>query len=171
MRRLCSVLALVLFASTLQAEVRFPSVIGDNMVLQRGEAVPLWGWDDAGAKVTVTVGSTTVGTTAGAEGAWAVYLPAMKAGGPHEIVVTGTSTVTIKNVLIGEVWFCSGQSNMEWRVQQSNNPAEEIAAAKYPRIRHIKFPHRPAADPQVNIPSDGWKVCSPVSQASVVHCQ
>ena len=90
MRRLLSVLALVLFASTVQAEVRFPSVIGDNMVLQRGEAVPLWGWDDAGTKVTVTMGDVTTSTTAGAEGAWAVYLPAMKAGGPHEIVVTGT---------------------------------------------------------------------------------
>ena len=94
MRRLLSVLVLVLFASIGQAEVRFPSVIGDNMVLQRGEAVPLWGWDDAGAKVTVTIGDTTTSTTAGAEGAWAVYLPAMKAGGPHEIVVTGTSAVT-----------------------------------------------------------------------------
>jgi len=78
-------------------------------------------------------------------------------------VVTGTSTVTIKNVLVGEVWFCSGQSNMEWRVRQSNNPKEEMAAANHPRIRHIKFPHRPAADPQVNIPSDGWKVCSPAT--------
>ena len=163
MRRLLSVLLLVLFASTVQAEVRFPSVIGDNMVLQRGEAVPLWGWDDAGTKVTVTMGDVTTSTTAGAEGAWAVYLPAMKAGGPHEIVVAGTSTVTIKNVLVGEVWFCSGQSNMEWRVRQSNNPKEEIAAANHPRIRHIKFPHRPAADPQVNIPSDGWKVCSPAT--------
>ena len=163
MRRLLSVLLLVLFASTVQAEVRFPSVIGDNMVLQRGEAVPLWGWDDAGANVTVTMGDVTTSTTAGAEGAWAVYLPAMKAGGPHEIVVAGTSTVTIKNVLVGEVWFCSGQSNMEWRVRQSNNPKEEIAAANHPRIRHIKFPHRPAADPQVNIPSDGWKVCSPAT--------
>ena len=163
MRRLLSILVLVLFASTVQAEVRFPSVIGDNMVLQRGEAVPLWGWDDAGTKVTVTMGDVTTSTTAGAEGAWAVYLPAMKAGGPHEIVVAGTSTVTIKNVLVGEVWFCSGQSNMEWRVRQSNNPKEEIAAANHPRIRHIKFPHRPAADPQVNIPSDGWKVCSPAT--------
>ena len=77
--------------------------------------------------------------------------------------MAGTSTVTIKNVLVGEVWFCSGQSNMEWRVRQSNNPKEEIAAANHPRIRHIKFPHRPAADPQVNIPSDGWKVCSPAT--------
>jgi sialate O-acetylesterase len=161
MRCLLAALTLALLAPSLQAEIRFPSVIGDNMVLQRGEPVPVWGWDTAGTKVSVTIGVTTVTATAGADGRWTAYLPTMKAGGPHEITVKGTSEATIKNVLVGEVWFCSGQSNMEWRVKQSNNADEEIAAAKHPRIRHIKFPHRPADNPQSDIPSDGWKVCSP----------
>ena len=161
MRCLLAALTLALLAPSLQAEIRFPSVIGDNMVLQRGEPVPVWGWDTAGTKVSVTIGETTVTATAGADGRWTAYLPTMKAGGPHEITVKGTSEATIKNVLVGEVWFCSGQSNMEWRVKQSNNADEEIAAAKHPRIRHIKFPHRPADNPQSDIPSDGWKVCSP----------
>jgi len=161
MRCLLAALTLALLGPTLQAEIRFPSVIGDNMVLQRGEPVPVWGWDTAGTKVSVTIGETTVTATAGADGRWTAYLPTMKAGGPHEITVKGTSEASIKNVLVGEVWFCSGQSNMEWRVKQSNNPDKEIAAAKHPRIRHIKFPHRPADNPQSDIPSDGWKVCSP----------
>jgi len=160
-RLLTAVVVLVLTAPILQAEVRFPSVIGDNMVLQRGEPVPVWGWDAAGTKVSVAIGDAAVTATAGADGRWTAYLPAMKAGGPHDITVKGTSEATIKNVLVGEVWFCSGQSNMEWRVRQSDNPEEEIAAAKYPQIRHIKFPHRPADNPQADIPSDGWKICSP----------
>ena len=161
MRRLFATLLLVAFVPAIQAEVRFPSVIGDNMVLQRGEPVPVWGWDTTGTKVTVSLGDATVTATAGADGRWTAYLPSMKAGGPHEITVKGTSEATIKNVLVGEVWFCSGQSNMEWRVRQSNNAEEEIANAKHPTIRHIKFPHRPADNPQADIPSDGWKVCGP----------
>jgi sialate O-acetylesterase len=167
MRCLLAALTLALLAPSLQAEIRFPSVIGDNMVLQRGEPVPVWGWDTAGTKVSVTIGETTVTATAGADGRWTAYLPTMKAGGPHEITVKGTSEATIKNVLVGEVWFCSGQSNMEWRVKQSNNADEEIAAAKHPRIRHIKFPHRPADNPQSDIPSDGWKVCAKTGR----HCR
>ncbi len=161
MHKLLATLILVLVAPSLEAEVRLPSVIGDNMVLQRGEPVPVWGWDTAGTKVTVTIGETVATATAGADGRWTVYLPTMKAGGPHEITVKGTSEATIKNVLVGEVWFCSGQSNMEWRVKQSNDAEKEIAAAKYPRIRHIKFPHRPADNPQSDIPSSGWQLCSP----------
>ena len=161
MRRLFATLLLVAFVPAIQAEVRFPSVIGDNMVLQRGEPVPVWGWDAAGTKVTVSLGDATVTATAGADGRWTAYLPSMKAGGPHEISVKATSEATIKNVLVGEVWFCSGQSNMEWRVRQSKNAEEEIANAKHPAIRHIKFPHRPADNPQADIPSDGWKVCGP----------
>ena len=162
-RILLSTVSLLLFvlAARLPAEVRFPSVIGDNMVLQRGEPVPVWGWDTPGTVVSVSLGDHTARATAGEDGRWTAYLPAQKAGGPHEIGVKGTSEVTIKNVLVGEVWFCSGQSNMEWRVRQSKDAEKEIAAAKHPRIRHIKFPHRPADNPQSNIASDGWKVCSP----------
>ncbi len=161
MRRLLLLITLAVIPQEARAEVRFPSVIGDNMVLQRGEPVPVWGWDAPGTVVSVAIGDATATATAGADGRWTVYLPTMKAGGPHEITVKGTSEATIKNVLVGEVWFCSGQSNMEWRVRQSKDPDKEIAAAKHPRIRHIKFPHRPADNPQADIPSDGWKVCSP----------
>lgn len=158
---LLSAIVLVTITSSLPAAIRLPSVIGNNMVLQRGEPVPVWGWETPGTKVKVTLGNHGGTATAGADGRWQVYLPTLKAGGPHDLVIAGTDSVTVKNVLVGEVWFCSGQSNMEWRVRQSNNPGEELAAAKHPLIRHIKFPHRPADNPQADIPSGGWKVCSP----------
>jgi sialate O-acetylesterase len=85
----------------------------------------------------------------------------MTAGGPHTMTVVGTTRVTVANILVGDVWLCSGQSNMEWSVGNSNNSQEELAAADHPRIRHIKIPHVPAETPQADVASGGWQVCSP----------
>lgn len=144
-----------------EAEIRLPSIFGDNMVVQREKPLPVWGWDDPGTEVTVVLDDAKATTTADDEGRWLVTLPARQAGGPVSVTVKGTDSVTLKNVLIGEVWLCSGQSNMEWRVSLSNNAKEEIAAADHPRLRHIKIPHVPAADPQQDVPSEGWEVCRP----------
>lgn len=158
------VTAVLTFASGMaSAAVKLPAIIGNNMVLQRGEPVPLWGWDDAGTLVTVTLGDAKVTATAGADGKWMVKLPAMKAGGPHTVTITGTDTVKLEDVLVGEVWFCSGQSNMEWSVKASANAEQEIAAANYPKIRHIKIPHVPAETPQTEVKSDGWKATTPLT--------
>ena len=158
--------AAMLLSAPVSAEIKLPSIIGDHMVLQRDRAVPVWGWDDAGAEVTVTMGQATATATADSDGRWVVELPAMAAGGPHTMKIQGTNTVTLENILVGEVWVCSGQSNMEWTVQRSANPEAEIAAANHPRIRHIKIPHVPMDTPQDNVPSDGWKVCSPETVAN-----
>lgn len=154
-----------LASSSLWAAIKLPSVIGNNMVLQRDRAVPIWGRDDPGTKVTVTLGDAKATTEADAGGKWAVELPAMKAGGPLTMTIEGTDKVTVEDILVGEVWLCSGQSNMEWAVASSNNPKEEIAAADHPRIRHIKIPHVPADTPQDNVASSGWQVCSPETVA------
>ena len=98
---LLAAVVLVTPASPLMAAVRLPSVIGDNMVLQRGEPVPVWGWETPGTKVKVTLGDHSGSATAGADGRWQAYLPSLKAGGPHDLVVAGTNSVTIKNVLVG----------------------------------------------------------------------
>ena len=124
-----------MIATAAWADVRLPKVIGSQMVLQREMAVPIWGWADPGEKVTVTLGDCKVETTACEKGKWSVKLAAMKAGGPHTITVAGKNTITLEDVLVGEVWVCSGQSNMQWSVQASDNAAEEIAAAKYPKMR------------------------------------
>jgi sialate O-acetylesterase len=157
--------AAMLTSSVLQAAVKLPAVIGSNMVLQRDQPVPLWGWDEKGTEVTVTIGESKASAKADADGKWMVRLPALKAGGPHTVTITGTDTVKLENVLVGEVWFCSGQSNMEWTVKASLNPQQEIAAGNHPKIRHIKIPHTPAETPQTDVKSDGWKVCSPETVA------
>jgi len=152
---------LTLATAVAPAAVKLPAMIGDNMVLQREQPLPLWGWDAPGAKVTVTLGDAKATATANDKGKWMVQLPAMKAGGPHTLCVQGSDTVTVKNILVGEVWICSGQSNMEWSVAGSANASEEIAAADHPRIRHIKIRQTPAATPQEDVPSSGWTVCTP----------
>ncbi len=158
--------AAVSLAASAQAAVKLPAIIGDNMVLQRDQPLPIWGWDDPGAKITVKLGSAEATATACEKGKWSVVLPAMPAGGPHTLSVMGTTTVEVKEVLVGEVWICSGQSNMEWPVAASNNPQDEIAAGDHPRIRHIKINHVPADKPQEEAPSGGWQVSSPQTVAN-----
>lgn len=154
---------LVFAGAPARAEVRLPSIFGDHMVLQRGQPLPVWGRDDPGAEVTVTLGEASASAKADADGRWAVELPARKAGGPHRMTIRGTSEVILEDVLVGEVWLCSGQSNMEWTVSGSKDAEAEIEGADHPRIRHIKIGHRPAASPEDDVPSSGWKVCSPAT--------
>ncbi len=149
-------------AAPAHADVSLPSVIGSHMVLQRNSECPIWGWADPGEAVTVQFGGQKHTTKADGSGNWMVRLNKMKASSePRKLTVRGKNTLELEDILVGEVWLCSGQSNMEWSVQASANPQEEIAAANHPRIRHIKIPHRPSIKPEQNVPSDGWKVCSP----------
>ena len=126
------------------AEVTLPNIFGDNMVLQRDMPIPIWGWATAGEEVTVTLQDTdyTVQTTADAKGNWQTKLPAMSAGGPYILHVAASNTLELTNVMFGEVWICSGQSNMEWPVRASKDSEAEIAAADYPLIRLFNIPHK-----------------------------
>ena len=126
------------------AEVALPNIFGDNMVLQRDMPIPIWGWAAAGEEVTVTLQDTeyTVQTTANAKGNWQTKLPAMSAGGPYILHVAASNTLELTNVMFGEVWICSGQSNMEWPVRASKDSEAEIAAADYPLIRLFNIPHK-----------------------------
>ena len=138
-----SLLVLLAKFSVVQAEVRLPAVLTDHMVVQREKPILVWGWDDARSEVVVSIGGHQAKAKTDANGRWQVALPPHKAGGPHSIKIKGTSELTLTDVLVGEVWLCSGQSNMEWTVNNSNNPKEEVAAANHPQIRHIKIPHVP----------------------------
>jgi sialate O-acetylesterase len=157
------VLAIVLaLAGVLSADVKLPAVISDNMVLQQGKAVPIWGWADAGEAVTVTAtwGNGKWEATADQDGKWMVKIDTGKAGGPFEMTVKGKNTLTVNNILVGEVWVCSGQSNMEWPVKQAKNSAEEIADANnYPQIRHFTVGRKVIYTPMYNC-SGKWVVCS-----------
>ena len=136
--------SLCLTQSTVFADVKLPHVIGSNMVLQRDIPVPIWGWADADEEITVMLGEHKVSTKADAKGNWQVKFPAMSAGGPHQMTVSGKNTIELTDVLVGEVWVCSGQSNMEWSVSRSNNGEAEIASANYPQIRLFHVPKKPS---------------------------
>jgi len=155
----------VVSAAAAAAELKLPAVIGDNMVLQRGRAVPIWGWTEPGQTVTVSAGGTTLTAKAGQDGRWQVVLPAMQLGGPMEIVVKDSSAShTIKNVLVGEVWVASGQSNMAWPVRRSENPDEEIAAAHWPKVRLFGVGRVVAETPQADC-TGRWNECRPETVA------
>ncbi|MCA9208238.1 MAG: 9-O-acetylesterase, partial [Planctomycetales bacterium] len=151
------------WATSALAETKLPAIINDHMVLQRDRPIVLWGWDDPGTEVTVSIGDSKASAKAGDDGRWQVELPKMAAGGPHKVMVKGSSERTLDDVLVGEVWLCSGQSNMEWTVAASDNPKEEIAAANHPQIRHIKVPHSPADSPQKDVNAGPWQPASPAT--------
>jgi len=152
---------LVLFAAVASAEVKLPALFGDGMVLQQEKAAPVWGWADADAPVTVQFAGQEKSTTAGKEGKWMVKLDplTMSKDAATLTVTAGNDTVTIQDVVVGEVWLCSGQSNMEMTVGGCNAP-DDVAGAKYPLIRTIKVPHTPSPKPLDNF-TGSWTACSP----------
>ena len=168
-RSIAAVLA-IFIAADCHAEVKLPNFFSDHMVLQQKMKIKVWGWADAGEAVKVSIGGNTAETEADNDGKWNVELPAMNAGKTAlTLTIKASNTIEIKDVLIGEVWLCSGQSNMEWTVQRSTNSKEEIAAADYPMIRHMKVPRVPKTTPQDNIETQ-WQVCSPNTAANFTAC-
>jgi sialate O-acetylesterase len=153
--------ALLLCVSLLpsSAEVKLHSLFTDHMVLQRGIAVPIWGWADDGEQVTVEFRGKTVTTTA-KDGTWMVKLGKLKAGGPDHLKVSGGNSLTVRDVLVGEVWIASGQSNMEWAMRNSFEPDADIKAAKNPLLRLFTVPKLKANEPVRDVKSS-WQQCSP----------
>ncbi|MBT3193363.1 MAG: 9-O-acetylesterase [Verrucomicrobia bacterium] len=160
---LAAVTMLAALAITVQADVHLPNVFSEHMVLQRQSPIPVWGWADPGETVTVQLAdSAQKEAVADAQGEWRVALDAAEAGGPFTFSVSGNTAVVFTNVYIGEVWLCSGQSNMQWPVSRSVSPDEEVANANWPLIRHLEVPRRPATMPQDDQGST-WQVCSPAT--------
>jgi sialate O-acetylesterase len=157
----------VCFTAALSAEVKPSTLFGDHMVLQSGMSVPVWGTADAGEKVTVTLNGQTKSAVTGADGKWMVRLANLKAGGPFEMKIAGKNTITVKDVLVGEVWLGSGQSNMVFNVSKVGHPPyglldeeKEIAAANYPEVRMFTVKDTKSYTPLAD-PVGEWKVCSP----------
>jgi sialate O-acetylesterase len=165
--KICFVLSLALvLAGEMFANVTLPKIFGDNMVFQRNKPIPVWGWADANEKISIRFDHQTKSVTADRDGNWKITLDKELAGGPYKLVVKGKNTVTFSNILVGEVWICSGQSNMEMPIEgwgKVNNYEQEIAAAKYPQIRQIKIPNTINTKPQQDIEQGEWKVCSPAT--------
>ncbi|MBI5858057.1 MAG: beta galactosidase jelly roll domain-containing protein [Sphingobacteriales bacterium] len=151
--------AVLCFSFSIHSKVIVPAIFADNMVLQRNTLIPVWGWAGANEKVEVKFNKQTKTIKADKNGKWMIRLDAEAAGGPYELSVKGKNIILIKNVLVGEVWLCSGQSNMEWTVAQSMNAKKEIAAGNYPFIRHIKILHSISSLPESDFKTTGWKIC------------
>ncbi len=162
MKTSTTLLALCLALPSLaKAELKLPAIIGDNMVLQQKQAGNIWGWDNPGTDVTVSFGGQTKAAKADAKGKWTVSLdPGAASDRPASMTIKGSSTKDLKNILVGEVWICSGQSNMEWNVGNSTDADLEIATAKYPKIRLISVPKVGVQEPQDDF-KGAWAECSP----------
>ena len=145
-----------------RAEVKVPTVFGDNMVLQRDVELPVWGQAAADEKVTVSIGAASASATADKNGAWAVKLPAMKCTPKQTgatMTIKGTNTITLKNILVGDVWLGGGQSNMEFPLHGSTGGAEAVAKANLPNIRLYHVPRTKNWYPNKDVKAS-WKVCS-----------
>lgn len=146
-----------------RADVTLAPLFQDHEVFQRDQPLPVWGRAEPGEHVTVVFHDQTIGTTTGADGRWMVYLTAVPASAePAELVVTGKNTVTVKDILVGEVWLASGQSNMEWPLKSAANGEHEVAAANFPQLRLFSVLRHIAGEP-IDTVTGTWQPCTPES--------
>lgn len=148
-------------------DVRLPKIFSDHMVLQRDQPIPVWGTANPGGEVVVTLGEARATATADESGRWQAELPAMEAGGPHEMTVAAADTLQFTDVLVGEVWVASGQSNMEWRLEETDQGEAAIAAADRPQMRLFTVEHDVSATPKADVEAaSGWEAASPETARS-----
>jgi sialate O-acetylesterase len=141
-------------------QIKLPGLFGDHMVIQRNQAVPIWGWSSPNEKITVNFDQQHKQAISDNNGKWHVSLDPQPAGGPFELAIQGKNSIVIHDVLVGEVWICSGQSNMEFTLKSVKDADSEITTAGFPEIRQIKIPLTVSGTPKEDIPPANWIVCS-----------
>lgn len=159
---------LLVSARPILAEVRLPGVIGDHMVLQQDKPIAIWGWAEPGERITIRLSGREKTAQTPADGRWRVVFPPLQAGeGALEMTVKGEGgpEVIVRDILVGEVWICSGQSNMEWPLSQASGMTPEVLRADHPRIRLFLVPRRTADRPRMGVDAK-WTVCAPETAAS-----
>jgi sialate O-acetylesterase len=168
-RLLLLVLLLNSQPQSLQADLRLPNIFGDHMVLQQDKPIRVWGWETAGKEVTATWAGQTRKATAAPDGRWSVHFDPVKAtfAGRKLVVASGATSITISDILVGEVWLCGGQSNMEWTLRSTRDADLEISCADYPAIRFIRLPKIARQHPQADFPVESphnpvgnWRLCT-----------
>lgn len=152
-----------LTAAHCQAEVRVFAMIGDHMVIQRDQPVHVWGNADPGESISVSFHGESTSTQPDEYGQWSVYLPPVKAGGPYEMEIRGTNTIHIRDILVGDVWIASGQSNMGFNVARVDHAKAELATATHPELRLFHVQQRASDYPLDDAPGASWQICSPES--------
>ncbi len=160
----------IVYSAYVSASVSLPMIFSDNMVLQRNMKVPVWGHAAPGESISAELGGHTASVVTGKDGRWKLYLGPLDAGGPFDLKVRGQNEIVVKNVLVGEVWICSGQSNMALEVKSSMNARQEIASAAYPEIRYFQVINYKAPKPLDDVSPttnpdlawlNHWQLCSP----------
>lgn len=159
-RIVSSLFVFFVLSSLVSANIKLPHIITGEMVLQRDKPIPIWGWAEPGEQVAVKFAGHQVKTQADAKGDWILTLPATKAGGPYKMTVSGSNTIELSDILIGEVWVCSGQSNMAMQVKEAKNAEEEIAAANYDKIRFFRIDTNLSIKPLSDVNAQ-WRSCTP----------
>jgi sialate O-acetylesterase len=154
-------IALLALPGFAQAGVTLPAVLSEHMVLQRGLPVHIWGKAAPGESVAVTFRAATVTGQAGPIGKWSIFLPAGEAGGPFDLTIKGENTIAFNDILVGDVWVASGQSNMEWQLRRTDGAEAEIATANFPKIRRVKIARKVADFPQDDATVDAWSALTP----------
>ncbi len=153
-------LVILISGISINAQVTLPKIFADNMVLQRNSPIPVWGWAAANEKIEVRFHNQIKKTRADKNGKWIIHLDSESAGGPYILTMNGNNTIEIKNVLVGEVWLCSGQSNMEFRVSEVINAEKEINDANFPMIRHFDVANAISSLPEDDFKEGKWEACS-----------
>jgi sialate O-acetylesterase len=161
MARIAAGLCIFAFGLCCWADPVLPTLLSDHMVLQQGREIHIWGKGDAGETVTVSVAGHATTTTTDGRHQWSVRLPALVAGGPFTLTVQGNKKIEIKDVMIGEVWIASGQSNMTFSLDGAEGAATEVPKANYPQIRLFTVPRKIALSPQEDTLPARWKICTP----------
>ncbi len=156
------VIALMTVSAVASADVRLPGIISDHMVVQRGAPVRILGAAQPGETVSVAFRGQKVNATTDALGRWEVWLDPLMPGPAEDMTISGTNTLVVADVLVGDVWVGSGQSNMQWMVRQADNAEAETAAATFPEIRLFQVPRNTSPFPQADVEAK-WVVCSPQS--------
>jgi sialate O-acetylesterase len=166
MKRIFFSLLTILIVTTLSnAEIKLPSILSDNMVLQREMPVTIWGWANEKENVTIEFNGQTGLAVANKDSKWRIILRPMQAGGPYDMKIKGKNEITLKNIYVGEVWVCSGQSNMEFALNQAKNAETEVANANYPSIHLFTVGHRVSEKPLEDVNNGQWKICTPKDAA------
>ncbi len=154
-------LVLLLLSLPAQAGINVAKMFGDHMVLQRDLPVPVWGSAEPGEKVALRMGDQAAEAVADKDGHWTAKIGPFKAGGPHTLSVRGKESLEFKDVLVGDVWVCGGQSNMEWSVAGVRDAQREIAAALNPQIRHFAVTKAISPVPRTEVTGGAWQECRP----------
>jgi sialate O-acetylesterase len=155
----------IIASNLLLAEVQMPNVFGDHMVLQRGQLNPIWGMANSGERVTVKINGQSHSTYAGPDGRWQIKLRAMPASGPFVLEVRADNNLRFEDVMVGEVWVCSGQSNMQWSLNLTDGGDLDILTAANSEIRMLTIPHIGTQIPQNDFQGK-WEHCSPQTASS-----